>query len=95
MNSLSAQRKLSSLELQSVLRGEDTTDSEKIAKLVESMATTREQIVSYDEEIASLTARKRVIKEGPGHSDAKIKSQAGEGADEGAQRHGKYTSWCS
>ena len=76
MNSLSAQRKLSSLELQSVLRGEDTTDSEKIAKLVESMATTREQIVSYDEEIASLTARKRVIKEGPGNPHAKRKTSS-------------------
>ena len=36
------------------------------------MATMREQIVSYDEEIVSLMARKRVIKEGPGHSDVKI-----------------------
>ena len=37
------------------------------------MATTREQIVRYDEEIASLMTRKRVIKEGPGHSDVKRK----------------------
>ena len=60
------------------------------------MATTREQIVSYDKEVASLMARNRVIKEGPGHSDVKRnKSQADEGADEGAQRHGTDPSWCS
>ena len=37
------------------------------------MATMREQIVSYGKEVASLMARKRVIKEGPGHSDVKRK----------------------
>ena len=37
------------------------------------MATTREQIVSYDKEVASLMSRKRVIKEGPGHSDKRKK----------------------
>ena len=40
------------------------------------MATTREQIVSYDKEVALLMTRNRVTKEGPGHSDVKIKKSS-------------------
>ena len=40
------------------------------------MATAREHIASYDKEVASLVARNRVIKEGPGHSDVKRKKSS-------------------
>ena len=69
MQELSAQRALSNKQLQSVLCGEDCPPSKKINVIITSMATTRQQIVSHDTKLASLTVRLRATKEGPEHSN--------------------------